>query len=263
MPTIQGDRAVRLGDSDSWRLVNHGANTVYYADAATVSSSSNDGSVASGATAVLVGPKWLICASGNRADVDYQDATTPFERDIAYLDSRIVAPGPIISAGTSGVGVGTASHVRGIRVVCRRSGVLKGLTANVQVQSGNYQLGVAGTDSLRTVLYAGALTAVPAVGAYTTLVDPNITVAAGDQLDFLFSFDNTTARFSGAAMNQAACGQLPSGFPLTPGGLAPQLTFNWAAGTPAGIPAIGSGLTGATGTVSTASTIPWIVAYIL
>lgn len=68
--TVDGTKAVRLAvpDGQAVTVFNTG-NTVYYDNVDTVTSSSNDGSIASAASATFTSPQFLICAQGVQSSI--------------------------------------------------------------------------------------------------------------------------------------------------------------------------------------------------
>lgn len=175
----------------------------------------------------------------------------------SFLNPAIVTtilPGNAITA--AGIGVGTAAHTRGARVLVRKTGTLKGLSVYVITTGGNIELGVLSTEQPRKVLYKQGATAVAANLSWQTPVDPLIQVKAGEELDFAFNFSETTPKIAGATGIAGAL-QLPSVYPLSAEGAKPFLTWD-AAVT---IPAVGSTISQAAMAGSAAT--PLIVAYVI
>jgi hypothetical protein len=71
-------------------VTNQGPDTVYYATASTVSASSNDGSLAMGASLTFSASKWFISAGRSRLWVDVPSAFEAL-RDTVYTDAAVDA----------------------------------------------------------------------------------------------------------------------------------------------------------------------------
>ncbi len=132
------------------------------------------------------------------------------------IDPRL----PASTGGSSGIGV-----LRGARVIVPRTGTLTDFAIFVTVQSGNIDVGILDTSATtRNRLWSTGSVACPAAGAWTTY-NPNLSVTAGQQLDFVFVADNTTATLPRYVTGGNYAG-LPTSFHPAAGGATPRLVWN-------------------------------------
>lgn len=159
-----------------------------------------------------------------------------FGRVVSSVDPRLV-PG----VG----GWGTSNHAKGCRVVIPVSGVLKGFSILVGTASGNCEGFILDTAATtRNRLWSSGSVAMAGVNAWQALGDPNITVTAGQHVDFCITVDNTSGTVGRTAII-SNMGILPAAFPAqAPAGGANNLVWDAAQTIPVGTTVLESGMAG-------------------
>lgn len=130
--------------------------------------------------------------------------------------------------GASIVNFQVANRARGCRVVVRKTGTLRDLmvyvsSGSVSVPGAHVDLAIYSTDSTRQRLWSsGSLT--PIADDAWFVVDPQIAVTAGDQLDFAFSFD-AACSCAVVSFPEGQAADLPDGYLSAAGGALPLLAW--------------------------------------
>lgn len=141
----------------------------------------------------------------------------------------LVAPAdPALLCG--GLAVMGAGQARSCRVTVPKTGSLRDLAIFVGGASGNVDIGVYSTASVRSRLYHSGSVACPAANAWRIVGDPNLAVTKGDQLDLMLGCDNASAAFGRIPMNSST-NTFPTGF-LTGGGGLPKIAAIIGSGFP-------------------------------
>ena len=140
--TVDGTKAVYIAvpEGQSVTVYSNG-NTLYYDNASTVTSSSNDGNIATAASATFTSPQYVICAQGASTSV-FVDAAESFPVDLRVGDDLTVVDDLTVSDTATITGISTLTG--GIGATSTKARALG-------IRSGNWEtvstLSATGTDA--------------------------------------------------------------------------------------------------------------------
>jgi hypothetical protein len=206
---------------------NLGSVTVSYADTQDVLSSV-DGTIAAGATTLLVGSQFFY-TTGARADLQVTPINAPIGDNLSGLVTIAAPQDPTLITGVQ-VFAAANTGARGCRVVCPKDGTLRDFSVYIGVSSGNLIGGIYDTgdttSGVRTKLWDSGSVAAGTGGGWQTLGDPALNVRAGQHLDYFFLADNTTVSLGrSSVITNNAVSLLPTNFMPVAGAASPRLVW--------------------------------------